>query len=176
MTPDEMVALARHMADDEIAPDLSPEFQALDAASRRHVLSLACYAIQRRLERPPQLKATRLLASWLTPSERRQLRRRGYVHVRGSAGGWYRIHPHSGANKIERHGRRWFTKADYCLHDAEQELPRADVALAHYLWLVTDEPAFLRMANEHRRDMLWNGEWLRRLKAARRKRQQDEAA
>jgi hypothetical protein len=176
MTPAEMVALARQIANFEIAPDLSPAFQALGAQDRRHVLGLACYEIERRLERPPQRKATRLLASWLTQAQRRQFGRRGYVHVRGSAGGRYRIHPYGGADKIERHGKRWFARADYCLHDEARELPQADVALAHYLWIVTDEPTFLRMANEHKREMLWNGAWLRRLNAARRQRERDAAA
>lgn len=110
-------------------------------------------------------------------ASRAELRRRGAIVVTGSAGGWYRIDPGAGcAERIERHGRRWFARATYCLHPPDENWPDADVALAQMLLIVTDEPAFLMAANEHRREMLWNGQWLRRLAAARKERRKDAVA
>lgn len=87
----------------------------------------------------------------------------------------YRIWPRAGLTvRLERHGRYEYDVARYCYHDDAQELPEADVALAHYLLIATDEPAFLTAANEHRRPMQqWDGAWKKRLRAAQRRRAQE---
>lgn len=181
MTNDERYALARLFAVESVVPDMCAEFQLLSREDKLTVLLLATHIIQyerRRRGTPEQRKAMRLLRTWLTPEQRGELQRRRYFSVTGSAGGRYRIMPGSGVTaKLERHGAREFGHAcSYCLHDELGELPKADVALAHLLLLTTDEPRFLSLANHHdRANMMWNGEWLRRLNA-RRRREREEAA
>ena len=76
---------------------------------------------------------------------------------------------------MTRHGRRWFVRRHFCLHEQSLlvlPMPPADLALTHLLWLLADEQEFLRLANAtDRRDMLWNGQWRRRLRAAQLERQ-----
>ena len=63
---------------------------------------------------------------------------------------------------------------------AESLLPDADIALAHLLMLLTDEPGFLAAANPHPcgplGGQLWNTAYRRRIAEARTRRAHEEAA
>jgi hypothetical protein len=168
MTSEEVASLARQLADGWVAPDQVP-WDRISSREAGDVIAAACCLLRERRSRKPQRRAMRLLQSWLTYGERAELRRNRYVTVTGTAGGRYRVIPSTGTTqRVERHGSRWFATATYCLHPDEW-IPPADVALAHYLSILTNEGAFLRAANEHRTD-LWDGAYLRRLHAARRAR------
>lgn len=120
-----------------------------------------------------QQRARRLLRSYLTKAQRKELRDRRHVRVIGSAGGRYKLYPGTGvAYGCELHGTRWFGVKSYCLHDADRVMPPADVTLGQMLLLLSDEPSFLATANmtDRRSWCLWNGEWLRRLNRAKRER------
>lgn len=172
-TQDDIVRVAKVIA----AGDQHPDMGALDGFTEdegRQVVSLALYQIRYGPRRRAQRKARQLFQSWLTPAQREEYRRRGEVRIVGSAGGHYRIHPNAGrAERIERHGKNWYAVSDFCYHDQDCELPNADLALVHFLMLLTDEPGFLAVANEHPRDrQMWNGEYLRRMRRAQRERQE----
>jgi hypothetical protein len=151
---------------------------AIADAEWRDVLALQAYAVRQRslrLRSPSQRRAMRLLRGLLPADRRAELSRLRYFHVTTPAGATYRLDPRRGhAERVERHGRRWFVKRWYCLHDADDngKLPPADVTIAHLLLLLADEPSFLGTANESRRDdQLWNGAYLRRIRAARAERE-----
>lgn len=167
----DLCALARGIEEGALHPDMG----ALDHCTedeRRLVWQLAGYerllVLERRKRRGGgQRRAMRLLRSWLTLAQAQQLRA-GAFRVRGSAGGWYRLWPGVGhAERVERHGRYWYTCGGYCLHEEGHVLPPADRTLAHLLLLRTDEPAFIAEANLTKRgvwgDQLWNGAYRRRL-------------
>lgn len=168
MTPEQVAERAQLLADQVLAVDMA-DWRGWTDAERDGALQVALYILRQRNAAGPQRCALDLFRSWLTPRERTELRKLRRVTVTGTAGGRYRIWPNTGlTQRIERHGSRWFGKASYCLHPLEW-VPPADVALAHYLTLKTDEPAFIAAANEHR-TQLWDGAYLRRLNAARRAR------
>lgn len=166
---EEICALARRIAAHEVAWD-THDWRGYSDEDQRQVLSLACYALSCRKTRyrPNQRKAMRLLKSWLTPVQVRQLRRSQRFMARGSDGGMYRLFPTVGLiEKIERHGQRWFAKWSYCFHDDGRELPPADLSLAHFCHVTTDEPDFLARANATRRgEDMWSTEYRRRLRDA----------
>lgn len=118
-------------------------------------------------DRRSQRTALRLLRSLLTPGQRAQLRS-GSVVVTVASGNAYRLLPRFGhVERVTRNGRRWFVFERYCLHDVQDEdaMPPGDLSIAHLLLLLTDEAAFLAMANAHTcRDQLWNREYLRRMR------------
>lgn len=164
MTPAE---LAQALADGAVAPD-QVDWSQHSGQEWQDIIVLAAHLLAERRRRAPQLRALRLFRSWLRPAERAEFRRSRCVTVTGTAGGRYRIWPCTGlTQRIERHGKRWFGKAALCLHP-DAWIPPADIALAHYLNIRTDEPAFLARANEHQ-TQLWDGAYLRRLNAARRR-------
>jgi hypothetical protein len=181
---EELVELARAIASGAGHPDIEPyasRWDALNEYDQRQVLALAEY--ERRFGRcasrsPEQRKARRLLRSLLAPWERREWSRNGEFHTIGSAGGRYRIRPSVGHTwRLEFHGTRWFGVSRFCLHDEAEELPPADIAVAHYLLLRANEPAFLALANEHLWErQMWNPAYLRGLREVRRLRAAAEAA
>lgn len=137
------------------------------------------YEAERRMRRSgPQKRAMGLLRSFLSPEQQRQLSCAKSFFVRGSAGGLYRLIPRTGnVELVEKHGKRWYVRDSYCLHDDEKaaadgrRLPPADLSLQHMLWLVAGEETFLATANaSSRRDIFWNGDWARELREAARER------
>lgn len=170
MTPEDVIAMMEAIADGSLAVDMVDwdQFAKKDADN---ILVGALHILRERQRGVPQRRARELLRSWLSPAQRAELSKSRCVTVIGSAGGRYRLHPETGNTKrVELHGTRWFSKASYCLHPDEW-IPPADVALAHYLLLRTDEPAFLAQANEHpNTSSLWDGAYLRRINAARKAR------
>lgn len=172
-TDAELARLAHEVAIGVLHPDIGDWYQELTDNEKHVVMALACYEVGyvKPKEKTAQRKAQRLLRTWLTPEQRESLKRKQQFIVVGSLGGRYRLMPRMGRTaRIERHGTRDFETATYCLHDDASELPAADLALAHYLMIMTDEADFLAQANEHKNSMLWNSEWLRRLAAGRRER------
>jgi len=163
----------------ELMPDAIDDYGFTDE-EKGHVRAVirALFAAQAQAERdakPAKRLAMRLLRSFLTDEQRAQLRRGRSFRVVGSAGGLYRLWPYGGGvERVERHGSRWFAVRSLCLHDYaadapdRQRIPRGDLSLQHLLLLRADEPAFLAAANTTERDLLWNGDWLRRLAAQRR--------
>lgn len=145
------------------------------------LVALREYAIRRidrvRMIGAPQQRAMELLMSFLTDSQQRQLRRCRYFVATGSDGGVYRFNPRLGATaQVTRHGKRWFVKKIFCLHDDQanprEAMPPADLSLAHLLLLRSDEAEFHRLANvRDARDQLWNGDYQRRIREARRERE-----
>lgn len=166
-----IVARARRLASFEDAVDFVDWSEWSDDERRRCVV-YACYEIRRRgtpVQRRGRRRALRLFRSWLSSAEREQLRRCGRIHVRGSVGGCYRINPYVGVTeRVELHGKHWFRRTTFCYHDAESSLPDADVALAHYLLIRSDEREFILRANEHVPSwQMWNPDYARRLMARR---------
>lgn len=170
MTPEQMAERATALATGALAWDMA-DWDGWTEAEMRDVVTLTFYVARMKDEkrRRAQRRALRLLRSWLPEPQRQQLRRSQQFKVRGSAGGRYRLHPSTGiTSRIERHGSRDFAVETFCLHPPDVSLPPADISLAHYLLLVTDEPRFLATANAtDRRSQLWNGDYLRRLNARR---------
>jgi len=149
----------------------------VNAVARAVMLAEADEARDReRRARSARRRAVQLLRSYLSDDQRHQLRARHGFRAVGSAGGVYRLDPTRGrVERVERHGSRWFAIRSYCLHDYaedapdQQRIPVADLTLQHLLLLSADEPAFLAAANAtNRLDMLWNGDWQRRVAARRR--------
>lgn len=172
MTRDEMFELAMSIADGSVAVDMV-DWSGATEQERRDVFALAIYELtQRRNNGAPQRRAKRLFRSWLTARERKELSNRRCVTVRGASGAQYRIWPNSGVTHVlEQHGKRMYARASFCL-DPDHWVPPADVALAHYLCIQTDEADFLSRANRHeQRQTMWDGAYLRRLNAARRERE-----
>lgn len=173
----EIVALAGRLARQEVVVDMfGGEWDAWTEAERRECLTFAVYEVQRRtlLYGPAKRRSLRLFMSHLTEGERAEVRRAGTLTVTGSAGGRYRVHPRCGqTERVARHGTREFATQAYCLHDVEDTLPHADVALAHLLLLRADEPAFLAQANAYvRGEDMWSAAYRRRLREARRRREE----
>jgi hypothetical protein len=143
----------------------------------RDILALVLYTQRtRRCHRfGVQRRAYRLLRSLLSADQRRDLSRLGYFRVTARSGQTYRLDPRRGhAERVERHGSRWFSRKSYCLHDEEDagKMPPADVTVGHLLMLVADESVFLATANETARDdQLWNSAYLRRMRQGRLERQ-----
>lgn len=145
----------------------------IDERERRDVLALAEYLRgqreQRRVARSKaQQKAMALLRSLLSADQAATLRRRGHFRVRAGSGATYRLDPRFGmAERVEQHGRRWYARTAFCLHDAKDgdKMPPADVTVGHLLLILADEPIFLATANHNRRDdQLWNREYLARMR------------
>lgn len=165
---EEVLGTAQRLADHAIAVDMI-DWGGWSEEEKTTVLQLACHMILDRHKKEPQRRALKLLRSWLTSEQRAEWRSSRQVTVIGSAGGRYRLYPQTGTTlRVERHGKRWWGVASFCLHP-DHWIPPADIALAHLLNLRTDEPAFLARANEHKTH-LWDGAYLRRLYAARRAR------
>lgn len=164
-----------------VMPDTMPVWEdgtAATEAELREIAGLMLYEARQRWNRrreaeslPARRKAARLLRRFLAPQQREQLKRRGHFVVETPSGRFYRFHPRMGrAEEVTRHGTRFFVLTSFCLHP-EEKLPPADVTLAQLLLLSTDEEAFRQEANAtNRRDQLWNGDWLRRLRQAARER------
>lgn len=159
----------------ELMPDAIDDFGFTDE-EKGHVRAVinALFAAQRQTEqerKQAKRRAMRLLRSYLTDEQRRQLRRSKSFRAVGSAGGVYRLWPYGGGvERVERHRSKWFAVTGYCLHDYaadapdRQRLPLGDLCLQQLLLLTADEPAFLAAANATLRDLLWNGDWLRRVR------------
>lgn len=161
---DTIIALARRVVSGEIAFDGSDELDALTEEERHEVCVLAVYELQRRHRPENQRTATRLFKSWLTASQRLELRQRGHVTVTGSEGGVYRLRPQNGmCERVEQHGKNWYRVATYCYHDVDGELPNADTSLAHLLILSTDEARFRAEANQTACwPQCWDSSYMRR--------------
>jgi hypothetical protein len=176
-TSQEIIALVNAFVTDAASPDVLSGWrwddgEIITEGERNDVLALYLYALGRRRKRHqggPQRKAMRLLRGLLSPTQRRDLSRLRYFHVAAPSGTTYRLDPRRGhAELVERHGRRYFVRRAYCLHDEDDagKLPPADVTVAHLLLLLVDEAAFLAAANmTPRDDQLWNRDYLRRIRA-----------
>jgi hypothetical protein len=137
---------------------------------------------ERRMKRHRhQTKALRLLRRYLSPDQIAQLSRAGYFLTTTPGGATYRLYPRFGlAEQVTRHGKRWYVLVRFCIHEPDLDrsllddktMPPADLTLTHLLLLQSDEQEFRRIANATMTgDMLWNGNWLRRLRQARMERE-----
>jgi len=163
--------LVAALVEDRVAPDDVP-WHKFGEDLQRSIFEAVAHEKRRRTRRRGQRRAMRLLRTFLSAEQRRTVASGGRFLVVGSLGGVYRLHPHHGAvERVERHGRHWFATVSYCLHDDGREMPPADLALAHMLWLLSDEAQFLAVANARpMMSELWNGEYLRRIREARARR------
>lgn len=188
-TERERLMAAMAVANEELAPDSVEGIQWEDGdrispQEMRDVFAIAAYELHLRFSMRPaarraQRKAMRLLRSNLSAQQRTHLRTCGYFYVRASSGGVYRLYPgYANVERVVLHRTRYYPTHHYCLHpdlasEPDDNLPSADISLSHLLWLYTDEGMFLSTANERPcRTQLWDGEYLRRMRAARRARQE----
>ena len=140
-----------------------------DVESRNlNALALFEITIRKRSHDVAHKRSLRLLRAILSPSQRAQYRRQGDFDVVGSLGGRYRLRPAGQiVQKIEKHGKHWFSIKSYCLHD-EIGCPRGDVSIGHMLLLMTDEQEFLDKANHtDQYPDCWNPEYMRRMRQRR---------
>jgi hypothetical protein len=173
-TPQEFVALLGAWPDDSLIPPPGHRWgdgTAITPDEEADLLALRVYAHRLRARRRwgrAQARARRLLRSLLSAEQRGQLRRWRYFLVAAPSGSVYRLNPRCGhVERVERHGRRWFVREAFCLHDApdDGQMPPADLSVAHLLLLRADEEAFLATANRNpRNDQLWNRDYLRRIR------------
>lgn len=179
---EEMIALIDGLLSDRISPSQLEDLRWADATpptpdELRGALNMYAYEVRRRRRVRPiaQRKGMKLLRSLLSDEQRKSLRAGRYFYVSTKSGATFRFLPRSGfTERVARHGKRWFTKSHFCLHDPEgdDQMPPADIVIAHLLLILTDEKRFLAMANEHLSESrLWNGEYVRRFREARRERQ-----
>jgi hypothetical protein len=106
------------------------------------------YAESQRLAAAAETMAGELLNELLSDVQQRTLAEHGWFDVRGSESGrTYRIRPGC-VNNVDRLTEDQ-TKREriFCAHPPG--LPDSDIHLAQMLLLVTDEPAFLEVANSH---------------------------
>lgn len=173
MTPEEIHRLARDLVSHTVAPD-EVRWSDMLPIERAAVLILSrTLADQKRLrQRKAQRRAMSLLRTFLTPTQRAELRRTRHFTL-ATATKRYRFHPTSGTlARIELRGKTWFAVERLCFHDPEQEMPPADATLGQMLHLLADERAFLASVNARDAlDMLWNRDYLRTLREARRARE-----
>jgi hypothetical protein len=177
-TPHELAQLAQacHLAQRHVDPGewVWDDGTTITAQEATDVTALAAYLTRQSTREARnargQRRGMKLLRRLLSAEQRRQLRNSKDFLVVGSLGGVYRLRPANGrTERVERHGTRWFVRESYCFHDdrivPEEALPDADLTIAHLLLLVADEGEFLARANAStRRDQLWNGEYLRRMR------------
>lgn len=163
--PDSLLPPATHWQDgtpitDEEACDLVALLRYARQRARRKDFAIS------------QRRAMKLLRSLLNDIQRRQLRESKSFRVATPGGNTYRLWPRTAhVERVRLHRSRYFVVDCYCLHDDDDDdkMPPADVTIAHLLLLLADEPAFEAEANANtRRDQLWNGEYHRRLREARR--------
>lgn len=143
------------------------------SALLRHELDRRGYVRRLHQTAGPRRRAMRLLRSFLTPEQNRQLDSRREFHVTAASGRTYRFRPCTRTvQEVERHGSRFFVVRSFCLHPPDDaKLPAADVTLAQVLLLSADEEEFRAKANiSERLTQLWNGDWLRTLARRRRER------
>jgi hypothetical protein len=142
----------------------------------RTLLRMRCYFLRERRvkQRKPQRIAHRLLRSLLTPEQRKHLKNQRYFLIQGSSGGVYRLMPRIGrVERVMKRGKNWYSDWIYCLHDEQDddEMPPADLTIAHMLLILADEAEFLEKANSTRAtNQQWDGEWRRTLNRNRRNR------
>ena len=107
---------------------------------------------ERRIAREvARTRAEELLLSLLSEEQAASYRERGWFEVRGSKGGRWRIRNRGQSGNVDlmpEIGEE--REATYCAHPPDG-LPDADAHVAQMLALVTDEEAFLRVANCHYR-------------------------
>lgn len=146
------------------APRRTPEEIAEEQQRRAEALFQRVEA-ERRAKEEAQTRAFQTLMSLLTPEQREEYRVRKHFHMRGSKGTLYRILHGSSGNV-----RQVLSEADegrglhaFCAHprmsvDARTaeaagisagHLPHEDAMIAQMLALMTDEDAFLAVANRH---------------------------
>lgn len=173
---EEIIAeLIEALVTDRITEDDVP-WERFSVSFHDQIMLLVRYERGRRARytKGPQRRALSLLRSFLTTEQQRSMRNRRYFYVQGSAGGTYRIFPYWGTTqRVERHGKNWYAVSRFCLHQVvhsdDDEMPAADLALAHMLWLRADEELFLSTANATPvNTQLWDGEYLRQLNHRRR--------
>jgi hypothetical protein len=181
-TTDEFIALVDGLITARIAPDQLDDLRWADETPPTHdelrgLLGMYAYEVRRRRRYKPvaQRKAMKLLRSLLSAEQKRSLRAGRYFYVTTKSGATFRFLPRSGfTERVERHGKHWFMKSHFCLHDAESsdQMPPADIVVAHLLLINADEGKFLAMANEHAsQSQLWDGEYMRRMRRHRMERQ-----
>ena len=140
---------------DTVAGDLFPAFGTAPFVSRCDCFACrryndtetlrrqAAFSERLRFEQKASEKARALLLAWLSDKQRNTLTRYGFFEVTGSRGNTYRILPGVTFNvQLMRGG---VANAAYCA--APRGVPEADVHLAQALALMSNERAFLDVAN-----------------------------
>jgi len=99
-------------------------------------------------------RSFRLLRSFLSPEQRRQLRNSRSFRIDTPGGRHFRVWliQHAHIEEVGQHGQRWLAHWSFCIHPPLQDdgltpVPPADVALSALLMLMADEEWFLKEAN-----------------------------
>lgn len=183
MTSEEVVRLVEAICNREVLPS-EVDWEGMPEVTKNLVFILVAYVIESRIRKKDKAKKNKaqrrafsLLRTLLTPGQIAELKRTRHFTVVGSSGGLYRLMPSCHhVSRIEKHGKNHYSVVSFCLHDVDRELPPADVCIGHLMWLRSDEQAFLKMANHRNNlDMMWNGDYLRTLNAARKRRATETA-
>jgi len=184
-----MCAFVRMLTNHEIMPDSLPIWGDGTQATQEEceeIIALARYEARRRAQgawqarqRPARRRAYRLLRLFLSPHQNAELTRRRQFTVHTASGRVYRLRPRDArVEEVTRHGKHYFVARSFCLHpDDSHGIPDPDITLTHMLLLIADEEGFLQEAHvrNHRTD-LWNGDYLRRMAAAQRQREEERHA
>jgi len=99
----------------------------------------------------PQRVARALLRTLLDPEQLAQsyVAHRGIDVIGPDTGMMYRLFANAGVTQLVSPGvNGMHYEGSFCLH-GDEELPPADVSIAHLLWIRTDEMGFLETANFH---------------------------
>ncbi len=173
-----------------IMPDTVEDYvwsngQSITDQARQEILTITRHMASRATWRttPAKRKAMKLLRRHLTSEQKRQLRNTGEFYAYAPSGRVYRLRPvgiEAGIWFVQRHGKNFYAKVSFCLHDQPRKLPPPDVTLAHLLLISCDEEWFIEEANPTPiKSHMWDGEWRRQLNAARqnpdRQREHEEA-
>lgn len=176
----ELVAYVEAILQGNVMPDTIPEWEdgttatPAEMADAEATMLYICRERMRRREiasqAGPRRKAYKLLRRLLSPLQQEQLRtRREFYATSPKSGKTYRFCPSRGTvEEVALHGTRYFVRGRFCIHP-EDPLPPADVTISQLLLLSADEDAFWAQANytDTRENGLWDGAYLRRLRAAR---------
>lgn len=174
-TGEELVAIVNGLITNAMRADDLDDLKWNDGTTitqteRLDVRELFFYATSRRKrsDRAAQRRAMTLLRSLLSNAQRASLDHTTSFLVRAPSGATYRLSPRHGyVDHVARHGTRWYAQHAFCLHGSEgpDQIPPADLTIAHLLLLLADEERFLATANATTRNgQLWNRDYLRQLR------------
>lgn len=124
-------------------PERTPEEQ--ERRNREHRERIRRAGLERQ---EAETRAEALLLSFLSEQQRGDYRNNQHIVVIGSAGGRYRIRPGLVGN-IDWLDGNGAVGGSLCCHPRSEALPHPDIMLAQMLALITDEEAFVRLANRY---------------------------
>jgi hypothetical protein len=113
--------------------------------ARYWIMAEAARAVERKKQHAAYKRAARLLNSFLTPKQKRELRKKNHIHVNGQDGQLYRIEARSHQNVFLIKDGKPVTQ--FCVVSREI-LPVPDLVLAQKLLLEANIAEFMALANK----------------------------